>query len=256
MITKPQESIPKFWTNFTPAKSYFYLIFNIVFLLVLHGSSALKLFGILLINFYLTKLMGKFKWSPAISFIFNFAVLILADLYKGFEFSSLSDSLSFLDKYSGIVARWYIQFNITTLRLISWSFDYHWSLTSSDRIEDYKTDLNTNKLRANQNSPLKSFNLVNYFAYVLYAPLYLAGPIITYNDWYHQVKNGNKNITKSLLIKRGLNLLGCMLLMEWMLHYVYVMAISKSDGAYQGYSPFQLTMVGFFNLKFIWLKVS
>jgi D-alanyl-lipoteichoic acid acyltransferase DltB (MBOAT superfamily) len=31
------------------------------------------------------------------------------------------------------------------------------------------------------------YNLLNYLAYVLYTPLYLAGPILTFNDFIHQV---------------------------------------------------------------------
>ena len=34
---------------------------------------------------------------------------------------------------------------------------------------------------------LDSYNSLNYFAYVVYPPLYLAGPIMTFNDFYWQV---------------------------------------------------------------------
>jgi D-alanyl-lipoteichoic acid acyltransferase DltB (MBOAT superfamily) len=33
-----------------------------------------------------------------------------------------------------------------------------------------------------------TYSLVNYVAYVLYPPLYLAGPIITFNDFMWQVR--------------------------------------------------------------------
>jgi hypothetical protein len=35
--------------------------------------------------------------------------------------------------------------------------------------------------------PQDQYNLVTYLAYILYAPLYLAGPIITYNAFASQV---------------------------------------------------------------------
>jgi D-alanyl-lipoteichoic acid acyltransferase DltB (MBOAT superfamily) len=52
----------------------------------------------------------------------------------------------------------------------------------------------------------------------------------------------------------GVRLLGVMLLMEIMLHFIYVVAMSKSK-AWIGFTPFELGMVGIFNLDYIWLKV-
>jgi D-alanyl-lipoteichoic acid acyltransferase DltB (MBOAT superfamily) len=43
--------------------------------------------------------------------------------------------------------------------------------------------------------------------------------------------------------------------MEFMLHYIYVVAISKAQPAWEVYTPFQLSMLGYFNLHIIWLKL-
>jgi D-alanyl-lipoteichoic acid acyltransferase DltB (MBOAT superfamily) len=53
----------------------------------------------------------------------------------------------------------------------------------------------------------------------------------------------------------GLRVFGCMLLMEFMMHYFYVVVISKTQ-SWIGFTAFEISMVGYFNLKFIWLKVS
>jgi hypothetical protein len=42
--------------------------------------------------------------------------------------------------------------------------------------------------------------------------------------------------------------------MEMILHYMYVVAISKTR-AWEGATPFQLSMISYFNLQIIWLKV-
>jgi len=42
--------------------------------------------------------------------------------------------------------------------------------------------------------------------------------------------------------------------MEFMLHFMYVVAIAKAH-AWQGDSPVQLGMIAYFNLKLIWLKL-
>ena len=47
----------------------------------------------------------------------------------------------------------------------------------------------------------------------------------------------------------------CLLTMEFILHYMYVVAI-KDTNAWYGDSVAQLSMVGFWNLIIVWLKVS
>lgn len=43
--------------------------------------------------------------------------------------------------------------------------------------------------------------------------------------------------------------------MEFILHYMYVVAI-KDTKAWQGDTPLELSMVGFWNLMIVWLKVG
>jgi protein-cysteine N-palmitoyltransferase HHAT len=43
--------------------------------------------------------------------------------------------------------------------------------------------------------------------------------------------------------------------MELIIHYIYAVAISKSDPDWNSYTPFQLSMLGYFNLHHIWLKL-
>ena len=43
--------------------------------------------------------------------------------------------------------------------------------------------------------------------------------------------------------------------MELVLHYLYAVAIGKSQPDWSQYSPFQLSMLGYFNLHIIWLKL-
>lgn len=43
--------------------------------------------------------------------------------------------------------------------------------------------------------------------------------------------------------------------MEFILHYMYVVAI-KDTKAWQGDTPLELSMIGFWNLMIVWLKVG
>ena len=46
-----------------------------------------------------------------------------------------------------------------------------------------------------------------------------------------------------------------LLCMELMLHYIYTVAICASNPDWHLYTPFQLSMLGYFNLHIIWLKL-
>ncbi|THH33470.1 hypothetical protein EUX98_g722 [Antrodiella citrinella] len=70
------------------------------------------------------------------------------------------------------------------LRLIAFNMDYYWACNRIGTT-DKGADLN-HKERNSTYHPLEMYNYMNYVAYILYPPLYLAGPIMTYNDFLWQ----------------------------------------------------------------------
>ena len=64
-----------------------------------------------------------------------------------------------------------------------------------------------------------------------------------------------KSIDTARTIRYGIRFLVCLLTMEVTLHYIYAVAISKAKPAWEVYTPFQLSMLGYFNLIVIWLKL-
>ncbi|KAL4758206.1 MBOAT, membrane-bound O-acyltransferase family-domain-containing protein [Aspergillus foveolatus] len=53
----------------------------------------------------------------------------------------------------------------------------------------------------------------------------------------------------------GLRFLIALLCMELILHYSYALAIIKSSPSWTRYTPYQLAMLGYFNLHAVWLKL-
>ena len=109
--------------------------------------------------------------------------------------------------------------------------------------------------RVNMPARLDDYSLRNYLAYTLYAPLYLTGPVLTFNDYISQLRYTPRSITVSRTLLYGIRFLIALLTMEVMLHFIYVVAISKAQPAWETYTPFQLSMLGYFNLHIIWLKL-
>jgi protein-cysteine N-palmitoyltransferase HHAT len=94
-----------------------------------------------------------------------------------------------------------------------------------------------------------------------YAPLYLAGPIVSFNDFVYQAitiliqLNFSKNsISLNSTAKYCLKWVSMVLLMELMLHLFYVVAI-KDSRAWKEFNPIEIYSLGYLNLNLIWLKV-
>ena len=119
--------------------------FALLFLLALHGFSALKVLLILYINYNIATRLKR-EYAPAITWIFNIGVLFPNELGRGYPFSSIANKVTpytapkdptkatpkgnwgtAFDNYGGLIPRWEILFNVTVLRLISFNMDYYWS---------------------------------------------------------------------------------------------------------------------------------
>ena len=121
--------------------------FSVVFLLALHGFSALKVLLILYINYTLATRLRK-DYVPVATWVFNIGILFANELGKGYPYSDMANVIlpwsappetltekdpkgnwgTVLDSYGGLIPRWEILFNVTVLRLISFNMDYMWSL--------------------------------------------------------------------------------------------------------------------------------
>ena len=183
----------------------FYLIFLLIMLTILHGASVLKVLVILSANFALAKATGGTRFAVPVTWPFNAGVLLATEWYEGYPFANLHSGFAFLDTSRGVYPRWHVNFNITMLRLVSFSIDYHWACShigvadvgnSLSFSPVHETDVKfsqpggelSDKKRAAVFHPRSTYTFLNYLSYALYAPLYIAGPILTFNDFMWQVR--------------------------------------------------------------------
>jgi D-alanyl-lipoteichoic acid acyltransferase DltB (MBOAT superfamily) len=89
--------------------------------------------------------------------------------------------------------------------------------------------------RAELNQPLDRFSLSAYFAYLFYFPLYLTGPTISFGAFVSQVYVPQRAMSTRRVLVYGLRVCATMLLLEVMLHYFYVVAISKHTDSWGAY---------------------
>ncbi|KAF2499946.1 MBOAT-domain-containing protein [Lophium mytilinum] len=252
----------------------FDFVFAAVFIIALHEFSALKILLILYLNYSIAMKLPK-QYIPAATWIFNIVVLFANESFQGYSFAAIwafvlpqSPSADgkltstnwgqWIDSHGGLISRWEVLFNITVLRLISFNMDYYWSLNlrGGSPVEKQLDPSNLSE-RDRVSVPAKpaEFSFRNYFAYILYSPLYLTGPILTFNDYVSQQRYRSHSITATRTTMYAIRFVVALLTMEIMIHYMYMVAIFKAQPAWEVYSPFQLSMLGYFNLNHIWLKL-
>ncbi|KAJ3139450.1 glycerol transporter [Physocladia obscura] len=156
--------------------------------------------------------------------------------------------------------------------MVSFDMDFHWKCCDGGASEE-KVKLQSHldsckecgkngpnnycaRARIETSLDINDYNIISYFTYILYIPLYLAGPIITFNDFINQLKTrpaATKN--RKLVFNYVVRWIICFFLMELFIHSTFVIAIAKSSIWKQYFSSFQVACLGYFNLKHIWLKL-
>ncbi|KAI1104593.1 MBOAT-domain-containing protein [Jackrogersella minutella] len=251
--------------------------FALIYLVALHGVSAFKILLILYANHQVATRLPK-KFIPVATWVFNIGTLFANELCKGYRFENIATFIAgspvnnnlldsgsaliswgrWLDSYGGLMSRWEILFNITVLRLISFNLDYYWSLDrrSYSPIEKQIDPASLSERdRVSIPAESKDYSFRNYVAYTVYAPLYLTGPIITFNDFISQLRYRSATIETGRTIRYAVRFALTLFAMEVILHYDYVQAISKANPVWGDYTAAQLSMLSYFNLHLIWLKL-
>lgn len=265
----------------------FDLGFGICFVLCVHGFNCFKILFHVSIAFLITRLLkNKPVIAQTLLWIYCISTLFINDKYRLVKYGQFWSVLSFMDGFKGLIERWDVFFNFTLLRMLSFNIDYIRRYESLDNINNDipLTNLNTKSKTSEEDTtspevsllsttkssenfshlterqrldaplPLSDYSFKNYLSYLLYTPLYIVGPVITFNDFIYQSRHKLPSITFRRNLMYGLRLIFCFLVMEFILHYIYVVAVSKAK-AWHNDTPFQISMIGFFNLNIIWLKL-
>lgn len=233
------------------ARFVFLLVLGTVFVGALHGVNTLKIGAIALVNYGLARSVA---WLPrrvviALLWAFHGGVLFLVFSTEGVPWHTLAPQLAWLDDYSGLIRRWHISYNFAMLRMLSFALDSVEAHTTAE--PPGPTSAIQRRMRTPH--PLPAYSMASQWAYLSYPPLLIAGPIMTFNDFQAQ-RTAPLPIKTSTALRYGVRCAVSWLMIEFMLHYMYVNAI-KAAHAWDGYTPMQLALLGFWSLQFVWLKL-
>jgi protein-cysteine N-palmitoyltransferase HHAT len=215
------------------------LIGTIGFIFLLHGFKALEPICLISLNFLLLKYVSKKLITP-FTWIYAISSLFLLESRSSYDFWI----------WSGFLSRWNIVFKISILRMISFNLDYKKSSQEILNVDCCQSNEQCHKCRVADDFSFKSF-----FMYIFYPPLYLSGPILTFNDFNHQISHKNYKNRIPFPYIYGLRLLTSMFTLELILHLFHVCAIKSASAWHSSFTPLAFAGIAFFNLKIIWLKL-
>lgn len=210
-------------------KRYQKLIFSICFVCFIHGFHVIVLFTLVMLNYILAKVKLE-------KFVFLYAILTLLWARK--------------QQNTGLYP-WFFSYNFVVLRMISFTMDYKRS-HSSCTLHQCKKGYLCPKLRE-ELPQIGHYNAFNYFSYIFYPPLYLSGPIMTYNSFIADFYDPPIIEKRDVLIYT-LRLLGCFFLLEIIIRIYHPIATIKA-AQFKEYTPTQIVCFAMLNLMHIWLKL-
>jgi protein-cysteine N-palmitoyltransferase HHAT len=179
--------------------------------------------------------------------------------------------------------RWYVAFRMTTLRLIAFNYDLWEATHSAARARERaaaKHDtacIECAQLREQNNNSASSlpaeasrcykyrtecprdpsdYSFVNYLAYVVFPPLYLAGPMSSFNAFVSYMRVPGTSMPPRAMAVYALRLLGLYLTEFVLLHFVFISALSSYTFLTIEMSATEQAHFFFYSLAYIWLKFS
>ncbi|CAN1151613.1 Membrane-bound O-acyltransferase gup1 [Linum perenne] len=172
-----------------------WLLISLAYLSYLHGACTVYILLIASVNFVIVMIFARTKYFSSAIWIFNLSVLLSNRLYEGYPFSMFGEQWAYLDNFRGTF-RWHICFNFVILRMISFGYDYHWANQEFhfdhkkhiQRCHVCKSGRMCYQLLQERSVQIDKFSFTVYLSYLVYAPLYLAGPIVSFNAFASQVR--------------------------------------------------------------------
>lgn len=250
------------------------LTLALAFVAVLHRWHVIQLISVLLVHFGAVRWLGARQWrgvplAPAFSWCFCLALLFGSDDPSTEpKLSALfGDALAFMDAPPAQLVRWATKWNLLMLKLVSYATDHarmrRHVLSSVDwqrhaaKCALCRAGERCEERRADTPLPEHEYGLLHYLWFVLYPPLYLAGPMATFNGTVSALAEPQRAVVGPAWAAYALRWLGALALMELLTSHVYVWAFAK-HGMWQRaeLSVYELGFLCHWSLFVLWLKFT
>ncbi|CCW64724.1 unnamed protein product [Phytomonas sp. EM1] len=271
-----------------------------------------SLFGLVFIlaNYFGIRMLYRyrsFRLSMAVMWSTHIAVLFLHYFVGKYRFSWFG--LGMLDDLWQPLFRWTMVYNMSMLRMISFNMDLYEAMDLESSAEKREHTIQKHEsscvecaeIRQKSRDPAhgflseeircyrcrtdcprlpQEFNLLSYLAYMFYLPLFLTGPMLSFNAYTSYLHHATRGIVGRALWRYALRCAGSGVLLSFLMHYAHVMGllelyrrgqlrdITPPDPPKAGFfpgeqqtpvisiSPTQKILLFYSLLGFLWLKLD
>eukprot|EP00164_Ancoracysta_twista_P009693 GFYU01014429.1.p1 GENE.GFYU01014429.1~~GFYU01014429.1.p1 ORF type:complete len:569 (+),score=149.51 GFYU01014429.1:143-1849(+) len=252
-----RQNIP--WARLLPT-----ILLGGTYYVLMYGARVVFPLAFSTLSYLVAKFSGGNMFCTYVVWVINCALLYyVVQYHETINFHNIDPTLAWLDEYKGFNIRYHTSYNLLTLRIISFSMDYHWMLTGRDIFKQDKhkdsCDVCGDKgarcyhWRQECHQPLQSYNYVLYMVYLYYPPLYLAGPTVTFNAFSSQMARQQDSHSNKYIAFYGVRWLFALGVLEFLLSNLFVFDIARTK-AWREYSPLGIAALGYYTLNAIWLK--
>eukprot|EP01064_Diplonema_japonicum_P032664 TRINITY_DN6193_c3_g1_i1.p1 TRINITY_DN6193_c3_g1~~TRINITY_DN6193_c3_g1_i1.p1 ORF type:complete len:536 (+),score=80.42 TRINITY_DN6193_c3_g1_i1:46-1608(+) len=240
----------------------FYALCGIGFVGFVHGAYAVFPLSFGLIFFTASHLFKHVPYGKVFLWILAIFLLYVPDSNSGWYKIELPFYPDLFRTYQGLY-RWHVGWNITTLKTLSFGLDLIEAHKKTGGIPHKPckecigpAEGECYTVRVNTPRAVGEYSLINFFAYVFYIPLYIAGPITTFNGFVSHAEKPQKTYSTRYILFYVWRFLVVFMMLEVGLRYVYVWALAKSPLVRRILTPIEFAMIGFWLLNALWLKFA
>ncbi|CAE8695398.1 unnamed protein product [Polarella glacialis] len=261
------------------------LVLGLAFVGFLHEMTLLLPLACATLNFLLQGLLARLggrvqALMPLVAWALALGSLAASGSKEATLASLLGATGQWMDGFKG-EASWKAFFPLLVLRILSWSLDFHRSLRDAPKVEPSALEPAKREPRREEDDEERgrieghrsrqeysSYSL--YLAYLFYPPLYITGPIITFNAFASYMEAPQQVVVGRSLLIYWARLFFNMFLWIMFGHYLYVSALMMNGPMVMHLESqlriFELTFTrhedggesliwfSFWSLKWLWFK--
>ena len=235
------------------------LIPSLIFLFSMHGVHCVTIILFSGVFYYSTLFFKSLKKTRKFSvWIIALLYLWICDIAKsvpgGIWYFGFKRIVRKYSLFEGFYPNWEVLFNLTILKMISFAMDYYEAQDCWSGVKRESQNFIAYPERRERQSVtyacLSDFSFLTFCSYLFYFPLFIAGPIITFNDWCFQCRRRNPNLQIWRAIR---SFLLPFVTFEIFNHFFYVRCM-KEFGSFKNFTFWQTISYSYWSLKFLWFK--
>eukprot|EP01095_Lingulamoeba_sp_RSL-Kostka_P015334 TRINITY_DN7011_c0_g1_i1.p1 TRINITY_DN7011_c0_g1~~TRINITY_DN7011_c0_g1_i1.p1 ORF type:complete len:559 (+),score=55.03 TRINITY_DN7011_c0_g1_i1:33-1709(+) len=229
----------------------YWTIVIFIFFFVIHKFTFLYLIIISIISFSISFIFKGSNLNPILTWLFNLSILITSHYYSGYRLFSYI-GFDWIDEDRGMLD-WDTYFKMGMLKLISYNMDYYW-FCNNQTVQLSKKKMSDYTKRVITPLPHQCYSFKYFFLYIFYVPLYLAGPITSFNAFISYIAIPQKEYSPKQILIKFIWIIIVTIGFEFMLHFNYLYTYNIT-GLWINYTPRNILLIGMWSMMFLYLKL-